>query len=122
MRYLSLLLLLLLCACTSKQDPFIGRWTVERVNVEFDEHIATPEMIRQYGDLEKGNVIIITNDSTISMISEGDTLCGRCSLRGDRLFWDGMLFGRYENGRIQTESSAPLGRTIVVYIKENASL
>jgi hypothetical protein len=117
MRYLSLILLLFLCACTGKQDPLIGRWTVEQVNVEFNEQIATPEMVRQYGELEKGNVIEIAKDSIISLISEGDTLTGRCSLKGNQLFMDGTPFGRYENGTIHTESSTPLGIIKVVYKK-----
>lgn len=117
MRYLSLILLLFLCACTGKQDPLIGRWTVEKVNVEFNEQIATPEMVRQFGELEKGNVIEIAKDSIISLISEGDTLTGRCSLKGNQLFMDGTPFGRYENGTIHTESSTPLGIIKVVYKK-----
>ena len=117
MRYLSLILLLFLCACTGKQDPLIGRWTVEKVNVEFNEQIATPEMVRQYGELEKGNVIEIAKDSIISLISEGDTLTGRCSLKGNQLFMDETPFGRYENGTIHTESSTPLGIIKVVYKK-----
>lgn len=116
MRYLSLILLLL-CACTAKQDSLIGRWTVEKVNVEFNEQIATPEMVRQYGELEKGNVIEIAKDSIISLISGGDTLTGHCSLKGDQLFMDGTPFGRYENGTIHTESSTPLGLIKVVYKK-----
>ena len=117
MRYFSLILLLFLCACTGKQDPLIGRWTVEKVNVEFNEQIATPEMVRQYGELEKDNVIEIAKDSIISLISEGDTLTGRCSLKGNQLFMDGIPFGRYENGTIHTESSTPLGIIKVVYKK-----
>jgi hypothetical protein len=90
---------------------------VEKVNVEFNEQIATPEMVRQYGELEKGNVIEIAKDSIISLISEGDTLTGRCSLKGNQLFMDGTPFGRYENGTIHTESSTPLGIIKVVYKK-----
>ena len=118
MRYLSLILLMLLCACTAKRDPLIGRWTVEKVNVEFNEQIATPEMVRQYGEMEKGNVIEISKDSVLTFISEGDTLRGRCSLRGFRLSCDGNLFGRYENGHIETEAVTPIGVIKVLYLKK----
>lgn len=117
MRYLSLLSLLLLSACSSTQDPFIGHWTVERVNVEFDETKSTPEMVRQYGELEKGNVIEISKDSMLTFVSDGDTLCGKCSLRGTQITCDGIPFGRYENGQIETQTTTPLGKIVVKYGK-----
>lgn len=118
MRYFSLILLLFLCACTGKQDPLIGRWTVEKVNVEFNEQIATPEMVRQYGEMEKGNVIEISKDSVLTFISDGDTLRGKCSLSGTQLFFDGKVFGRYENGQIETDVVTPIGVIKVLYFKK----
>ena len=118
MRYLSLILLMLLCACTAKKDPLIGRWTVEKVNVEFNEQIATPEMVRQYGEMEKGNVIEISKDSVLTFISDGDTLRGKCSLSGTQLFFDGKVFGRYENGQIETDVVTPIGVIKVLYFKK----
>ncbi len=122
MRYFSLILLLFLCACTGKQDPLIGRWTVEKVNVEFNEQIATPEMVRQYGELEKGNVIEIGRDSMLTLVSDGDTLRGKCLLKGEQAYRDGdVLFSggnyvvRYEKGSLQSESITPLGRVVVTY-------
>ena len=123
MRYLSLILLLFLCACTGKQDPLIGRWTVEKVNVEFNEQIATPEMVRQYGELERGNVIEIGRDSMLTLVSDGDTLRGKCLLKGEQAYRDGdVLFSggnyvvRYEKGSLQSESITPLGRVVVTYL------
>ncbi len=122
MRYLSLILLLFLCACTGKQDPLIGRWTVEKVYVDFDEHRSNPEMVRQYGELEKGNVIEITKDSILTLVSGGDTLRGKCLLKGEQAYRDGdVLFSsgnyvvRYEKGSLQSESITPLGRVVVTY-------
>ena len=114
---LAITAVLLFASCHRASDPLIGRWTVEKVNVEFNEQIATPEMVRQYGELEKGNVIEIAKDSIISLISGGDTLTGHCSLKGNQLFMDGIPFGGYENGTIHTESSTPLGLIKVVYKK-----
>ena len=115
MRYLSLILLLFLCACTGKQDPLIGRWTVEKVNVEFDETKSTPEMVRQYGELEKGNLIEISKDSVLTFISDGDTLRGKCSLRGQSLYCQEVLFGQFKNGVILTETLTPIGKVKVSY-------
>ena len=112
-----LLVFLFLSSCHRTHDPLIGRWTVERVNVEFNERSATPEMVRQYGELEKGNIIEITKDSVLTFISGGDTLRGRCSLREQRLYCDGKPFGKLEDGLLTTETPTPLGKVTVSYRK-----
>ena len=117
MKRLSLIVLLSLGACVGRQDPFFGRWTVEKVNVDFNEQIVTPEMVRQYGELEKENVIEISQDSVLVFVTDGDTLQGRCSLNGTQLRVDGKPFGRYENGQIETETATPLGKITVKYRK-----
>ena len=116
MRYLSLTLLLLLGACVGRHDPFFGRWEVERVNVEFDESKASPEMVRQFGEMEKGNVIEINKDSLLTFISDGDTLRGHCSLKGETLYCDGTVFGVIRDGVLMTETSTPLGKVEVFYV------
>ena len=85
--------------------------------MEFNEHIATPEMVSQYGELEKGNVVEIASDSVLTFISDGDTLRGQCSLRGTQLYCDGKLFGQIDNGVLVTENPTPLGKIRVVYRK-----
>lgn len=112
------LMLVLLASCHRNKDPFFGRWTVEKVNVEFKEDLATPEMIRQYGEMEKGNIIEIGKDSVMTMISYGDTLRGSCSLKGGQLYVEGTPMGWYEQGRIRTETLTPLGKVKVVYSKD----
>lgn len=112
------LMVIMLSSCHRNNDPLIGRWTVERVNVEFDEKKSTPEMVRQYGEVEKGNVIEISKDSVLMFISEGDTVKGRCSLQGRQLFLDGEAFGTIEAGFLTTESSTPLGKVRVTYRKK----
>ena len=111
-----------LSSCHRTSDPLIGCWTVEKVNVEFDENKATPEMVRQYGELERGNVIEIGQDSMLTLVSGGDTLRGKCLLKGaqayrddDVLFSDGNYVVRYEKGGLQSESITPLGRLEVTY-------
>ena len=117
MNWALLFAIALFFSCHRNTDPFFGRWTVEKVNVDFDEHIASPEMVKQYGEMEKGNVIEISKDSTLMFISEGDTLKMHCVLEGKQILCDGNPFGYYENGVIQTESSTPLGKIIVIYSK-----
>lgn len=114
---MALLLLLLMTACHRQSNPLVGRWTVERVNVEFDESKTTPEMIRQYGEIERGNIIEINKDSTIALISDGDTLKGKISLIGNQLNCNGKPFGRFENGYIETTSVTPLGEIKITYRK-----
>ena len=116
-RYAWLILFIGVLSSCHRDDPFFGRWTVEKVNVDFNEQIATPEMVRQYGELEKGNVIEISRDSVLTVISEGDTLQGQCSLQGAQIFIEGKFFGRYERGQIETERATPLGKIVVRYQK-----
>ena len=113
------LLRLLLASCAPKDDPFFGRWTVDKVNVDFDADWATPEMVRQFGSMEKDNVIMISNDSVFTLVMDGDTMQGRCSLQGTRVFVDGEPWGWFEEGMIKTETSTPMGIVKTSYIKSN---
>ena len=106
-----------LFSCTDHRDPLVGRWTVERVNVEFDESKSTPEMVRQFGEMEKSNIIEIGQDSILMFISEEDTLWGRCSLNNTQLSLDGTFFGYLKEGKLITEEVTPLGKVIVYYRK-----
>ena len=115
----AVIMFLLLSSCHRNNDSLIGRWTVEKVNVAFDENIASPEMVKQLGEMEKGNVIEIGNDSTMMFISDGDTLKGKCALRGSQLFCDGRLFGLINEGTLVTETSTPIGKMSVYYKKGN---
>ncbi len=113
------LLLLLLASCTPKDDPFFGRWTVDKVNVDFDADWATPEMVRQYGSMEKNNVIIISPDSVLTLVMDGDTMQGRCSLHGSQILCDGEPWGVFEEGVIKTETFTPMGYLKTSYVKSN---
>ena len=106
-----------LVSCQRDQNHLIGRWEVERVNVEFDESKATPEMVRQYGEMERGNAIVISKDSVLTFIAGDDTVVGKWTLEGRQLYCDGEPFGIYENGTIRTKTSTPLGIIEVIYRK-----
>ena len=114
------IVLFLLASCKPKEDPFIGRWTVDKVNVEFDVDWATPEMVRQFGSMEKNNVIIISADSVLTLVMDGDTMQSRCSLRGNRILCDGELWGWYEEGLIKTETFTPMGYVKASYRKSKS--
>jgi len=109
--------LLLLASCAPKDDPFFGRWTVDKVNVEFDEKWTTPEMVQQVGAMEKKNVLVITPDSLLTLVNEGDTMQYRCMLRGNQILCDGELWGSFEGGVITTTTSSPMGSVKVLYKK-----
>ena len=113
------LALLLLASCSPKEDPFFGRWTVDKVNVDFNAEGATPEMVRQYGAMEKDNVVVITPDSLLTLVMDGDTVKCRCSLRDGQILCDGEPWGRFEDGVIKTETSTPIGQVKVSYKKSN---
>ena len=113
------LLLLLLASCAPKDDPLFGRWTVDKVQVDFDVDWATPEMVRQYGSMEKNNVIMISADSVLTLVMDGDTMQGRCSLRGSQILCDGEPWGVFEEGIIKTETFTPMGYLKTSYVKSN---
>ena len=117
--FLLLALAALVCACHPKADPLIGTWTVSKVNVQFDERRSTPELVKQVGEMEKQNVITISNDSTLTFKGLEEEWQGRISLRSDgTILHEGIIFGIWKNGEIVTRNGSPLGEIIVVYKKE----
>jgi hypothetical protein len=118
-RYLFLLpLAAMLCACTPKADPLFGTWTVSKVNVQFDEQLNTPELVKQVGEMEKQNVIKISNDSILTFKGLDIEWQDRISLKNETLLRNGAVFGIWKNGEIVTRSGSPLGEIIIVYKKE----
>ncbi len=110
---------LLLASCRHNADPFIGRWSVDKVNVQFDEQHSTPELVKQIGEMEKQNVITISNDSTLTFKGLEETSQGRLSMKGEHTLWcDDRAFGTWNEGRIVTRTDSPLGEILVTYKKE----
>lgn len=110
---------LAISACTPKADPLFGTWTVSKVNVQFDEQRTTPELVKQVGEMEKKNVITISNDSILTFKGLDEEWQDRISLQNDgTMLRDGIVFGTWKNGEIVTRSGSPLGEIIVVYKKE----
>ena len=112
-------LTLVLCACTNETDSLIGTWSVDKVNVQFDEHRGTPELVKQVGEMEKQNVILISPDSLLIFNSlEGETK-GKLSLSKDgTLTCNGNFFGIWKGENIVTRTNSPLGEIVVTYRKK----
>lgn len=107
-----------LTAC-HRNDSLIGTWTVEKVNVQFDEQRTTPELVKQIGEMEKQNIITISKDSTLTFKGLEETSQGRLSMKSDgTLLFDDTVFGQWNEGRIVTRTDSPLGEILVTYKKE----
>ena len=111
-------LTLLFCACTHETDSLIGTWSVDKVNVQFDERRNTPELVKQVGEMEKQNVISISKDSILTFKGLDEEWQGKISLRNDTLLLEGAAFGVWKNGEIVTRTDSPLGKVVVTYKKE----
>lgn len=107
-----------LIAC-HRSDSLIGTWTVDRVNVQFDERHNTPELVKQIGEMEKQNVITISKDSTLTFKGLEETSQGKFSLKSDgTLLFDGAVFGQWKEGQIVTSVDTPIGEVVVTYKKK----
>ena len=112
-------LALAVCACHQKTDSLIGEWTVDKVNVRFDENRSTPEVVKQVGEMEKHNHFVIGNDSVLVFNGLEMELEGRVGTDGQgNLFLDGVFFGLWKNGEIVTRTSSPLGEIVITYRKD----
>lgn len=107
-----------LCACHPKSDPLFGTWTVDKVNVQFDEQHSTPELVKQIGEMERQNVISIAADSILIFKGMDDLVQGRLSLKSDgTLLLEGVAFGQWKDETLITQTTSPLGEVVVRYKK-----
>ena len=107
-----------LSACTHEADSLVGTWTVDKVNVQFDEQHNTPELVKQIGEMEKENVFSISTDSILTFKGLEESWQGRISLKNDTLLREGTAFGIWKDDRIVTRTDSPLGEVVVTYKKE----
>lgn len=107
-------------ACHRKPaDSLIGTWTVEKVNVQFDERRSTPELVKQMGEMERQNVITISKDSVLTFKGLDSDWQGSVSLKnGHKLYCDGRELGTWSEGQIVTSSDSPIGEVVVTYRKK----
>ena len=108
-----------LVAChRNPTDSLIGTWTVDKVNVQFDERHSTPELVKQMGEMERQNVITITKDSVLTFKGLDENFQGRINLKSDgTLLFDGAVFGQWKTGQIVTSVDTPIGEVVVTYKK-----
>lgn len=112
-------LIFALCACHHKADPLFGTWTVDKVNVQFDEQHSTPELVKQIGEMERQNVISITADSTLTFKGMDTEWQDKMSLRSDgTLICHDESIGIWKDGQIITRTGSPLGEVTVSYRKK----
>ena len=117
--FLFMALGLLLSACRHDTDPLFGTWTVDKVNVQFDEQRNTPELVKQIGEMERQNTLSINADSVLVFKGLEETKEGKLSLRSDgTMLFDGTAFGTWKDGQIVTRTGSPLGEVVVTYRKE----
>ena len=107
------------CACHRQQDSLIGTWTVDKVNVQFDEKRSTPELVKQIGEMERQNSFSINTDSILVFKGLDTEWQGRINLKSEgTLICDGSIFGTWKDGRIVTQTGSPLGEVVVTYQKK----
>ena len=117
-RILPLLGLLALLAACHHADPLFGTWTVDKVNVQFDENRTTPEVVKQVGEMEKHNYFVISSDSILVFSSLETETRGRVSTdQQGNLFLEGAPFGQWKDGQIVTRTKSPLGEIVTTYSK-----
>lgn len=111
--------LFLLAACTHKSESLIGTWVVNKVNVQFDENRTTPELVRQIGEMEKGNTFSINADSIMYFNGMDESFEGRISLSdGTKLYCGQSFFGEWKYSVIVTKTGSPLGEIVVTYSRK----
>ena len=107
------------CACHRQQDSLIGSWTVDKVNVQFDEKRSTPELVKQIGEMERQNSFSINTDSILVFKGLDTEWQGKISLKSDgTLMCNGTSFGSWKEERIVTRTGSPLGEVVVTYRKK----
>ena len=117
-RFLLAFCLLLVACHRNPTDSLIGTWTVDKVNVQFDERHSTPELVKQMGEMERQNVITISKDSVLTFKGLDENYQGRVSLQNERtLLFEGAVFGQWKEGQIVTSVDTPIGEVVVTYKK-----
>lgn len=110
---------LMLGACHHDDNSLIGTWTADKVNVEFDEQRATPELVKQIGEMEKHNVIVISADSLLTLTNGEGGMTGRLHLLDDgTILVDAMPIGQWKDRQIVTRTGSPIGEVVVTYRKQ----
>ena len=115
--HIVLAVMLICIGCQRNTDTLTGTWKAEKVEVDFDEKHSTPEIVKQAGSIEKENILILAADSSLTFISQGDTIKGRFSVRDTQVFLISKTFGIIKGNSIITDERMPFGNITVEYQK-----
>lgn len=118
MRRISILLIITFFLGCSHLDTIIGKWTVEKVSLGFDEKHNTPEMIQQIGEQEMNNSLIFKNDSIVNIVMvdmNGDYIY---HINEKEISVGNMKIGTWENGKITSKMMTPVGEMTVIYKRD----
>ena len=123
-----LVLSVLISSCGgSSESKMVGTWKAQKVETDFDEEYTTPEMLRQVVEMQKETYFRIIDDSTLIIVSPGNTHETNWTLDSEDntiayFFEDspGMnnKLGVFSSGQIISESTTPLGKITIYYEKE----
>ena len=111
----------------SPESKLIGTWKAQKVETDFDEQYTTPEMLRQVVEMQKETFFKIIDDSTLIIMSPGNTHETTWKLNPEdqsiSYFFDGdsnylNKLGTFSEDRIVSESKTPLGVITIYYEKE----
>lgn len=106
-------------ACNRQHNSLIGTWTVDKVNVQFDENRSTPELVKQIGEMERQSSFNINADSILTFKGLDAEWQGKLNLKSDgTLICNGTNFGIWKEGQIVTRTGSPLGEIVVTYRKK----
>ncbi|HJN06699.1 MAG TPA: hypothetical protein QF480_08790 [Bacteroidales bacterium] len=125
---LILTLAIIITSCGgSPEKELIGTWKAQKVETDFDEQFTTPEMLRQVVEMQKETYFRIIDDSTLIIISPGNTHETKWSLDPDdqsiSYFFDSSpnqlnKLGTFSSDKIVSETNTPIGKITIYYEKE----
>jgi len=109
------------------ESKLVGTWKAQNVETDFDEQFTTPEMLRQVVEMQKETYFKIIDDSTLIIMSPGNTHETSWELdsndqtisyvfEGSSSFLNKL--GTLSDGKIVSESKTPLGVITIYYEKE----
>lgn len=109
------------------ESKLVGTWKAQKVETDFDEQYTTPEMLRQVVEMQKETFFRITDDSTLIIVSPGNTYETNWKLdlndNSISYFYDDSpnsvnKLGTLSSGKIVSESKTPLGVITIYYEME----
>jgi len=125
---LMLIFVIVTTSCSSTaESKLIGTWKAQKVETDFDEQYTTPEMLRQVVEMQKETYFKIIDDSTLIIMSPGNTHETSWELDSSdqtiSYIFDGNSahlnkLGIVSDGKIVSESKTPLGVITIYYEKE----